>query len=715
MPINWDHDQGFDPAIDAYLDWLRGPEKRFQTDFQDHVTPAVLHVTDQFDKTEFFELVEEEISHLPDLSVEASQLFPDIYFSETYLGDVGYFTGLVPGELLDSLINHRKFHTLIQRITVGRPVPAQILAAPQNPVNAIQNTEDTPPQANTVIIGIVDEGIAFANERFRSGLTETRVEYAWLQDGKSAGPVDRFCYGREWRKEAINNLLEDCQRGGQIDEDKFYARSGVADFARPGHKAVSWRVAHGTHVMDLSAGFPEGQSIQGDDQTIQDWRIICVQLPTATIADTSGLGLEKFLLDGINYIFDRARMIAADLGSGELPVVINFSSGIRAGPHDGSSTIEAELDKLIARRRASDPGRQIPTQIVLPAGNSFLSRSHAKFDLNAATSQDSEQTVEWFVAPDDKTSSYVEIWLPKDFAAGPDNQIALKITTPAGLESDFLVTHPGNNGEHAMVLRVADNEDEVVGKAYYQHVGPPTNRGRFLIALLPTAFHNASSRLAPAGRWKITLKNLGALEVSLHAWIHWDDSPLNYIRHGRQSYFMDKHYIRFDPVSGRELEIDQDESLITRKGTTSAIAMGDKPVVVGGFHRREHKAASYSAGDFDTRSGKPGYMTVCEASSTLLGVLAAGTKSGSTVALNGTSVAAPQITRRIAELMAAGKSDQQIKAGLDAVALADEHDLEAFTAINPQIYPAVMTERKGLGRLKQKIHRKSERERLVEG
>ncbi len=44
----------------------------------------------------------------------------------------------------------------------------------------------------------------------------------------------------------------------------------------------------------------------------------------------------------------------------------------------------------------------------------------------------------------------------------------------------------------------------------------------------------------------------------------------------------------------------------------------------------------------------PDWLTCCDESDVLLGVHAAGTRSGSVVAMNGTSAAAPQATRLIA-------------------------------------------------------------------
>ncbi len=84
--------------------------------------------------------------------------------------------------------------------------------------------------------------------------------------------------------------------------------------------------------------------------------------------------------------------------------------------------------------------------------------------------------------------------------------------------------------------------------------------------------------------------------------------------------------------------------------------------MVGGLLRKELRAAKYSAGgpvtkkvgsSTLTRAG-PNALAVSDDSVVHAGVLAAGTRSGSVVAMNGTSVAAPLVARWIASELAAG-------------------------------------------------------------
>ena len=55
-------------------------------------------------------------------------------------------------------------------------------------------------------------------------------------------------------------------------------------------------------------------------------------------------------------------------------MVVNLSYGFFAGPHDGTSPIEDMFEKLIALAAALG----VTLRIMLPAGNSYLSRTHAE-------------------------------------------------------------------------------------------------------------------------------------------------------------------------------------------------------------------------------------------------------------------------------------------------------------------------------------------------
>ncbi len=491
----------------------------------------------------------------------------------------------------------------------------------------------TPP---TVVIGIIDDGIAFAHERFRIA-NGSRVKYFWMQDGVYAGPGGNVDYGRELSPAAIQNLFNRYTRNDTLDEDGLYRAAGLIDFHRAGHKAVNWRAAHGTHVMDLAAGYDPAEQRA-------DRPIVCVQLPARTTANTSGADLVTYARDALLYICDRA----VNIGQGQwLPVVINFSYGLIGGPHDGTSDLELLMEWLV-KERQQPPYRQ-KVRIVLPAGNSYLSRCHAEIGFPTPAADVVE--LPWRVLPDDKTPSYVDIWMPRrPSGATVQKRIEVSVVPPGGEESPPL----GDTGQGMVQWRPFGPP---LCTLQYNVFPWPTERGRFRITLRPTANFDRPLPIAPAGTWIVKIRNAGLPRgEKIHAWVQRDDSLYGYPRRGRQSFFDHPDYKRIDHA-GRETDSDGAGGCpVKREGLLNAIATGTSVVVVGGFRRKESTAALYSGGGPAHSRQGPDALTVAEDSVVHGGVLAAGSRSGSVVAMGGTSVATPQITRWIADRLAESRA-----------------------------------------------------------
>ena len=251
-----------------------------------------------------------------------------------------------------------------------------------------------------IVVGIIDDGIAFGHERFRDGTGATRIEFVWVQDGDPPSPPE-FGYGHELNKAAITGpgqLVDQCTHAGFFDEEEFYRLAQVGDFTRPDHKPVTWRAAHGTAVLDLATGADPGAS--------PSWPIVCVQLPVSTTATTSGALLAGPVVDGIWYILLRSLAIARSMGSAALPVVINLSYGFTAGPHDGTHHIERAIDALVEFWQLFF---NVEVNVVIASGNDHLSRVYAQAGFQAPSDV---VTLPLRILPEDLTPSYVEVWLP---------------------------------------------------------------------------------------------------------------------------------------------------------------------------------------------------------------------------------------------------------------------------------------------------------------
>jgi hypothetical protein len=547
-------------------------------------------------------------------------------------------------EDVDRVIGDQGWAKVVARFGFGFPPQERPVTTP--PISR-------PPQPKTpVVVGVIDDSIAFAHERFRSAGGGSRLLAVWNQEAKlrprNGAPSTAVSYGGELQRAQVDAWLEACTHAGQVDEDELYRRSGHETYDNDVHKGIGRRLGHGTHVLDLATGAEPRRAPS-------DRPIVAVQLPGAVTGDTSGALLTTYVLDGVWYILKRADEYAASLGRRAVPVVINLSYGFTAGPHDGTHVLEEALDQVIELRRQQNA----PVNIVLPAGNSRLSRLHARATLRGKA----RKALAWRQLPDDRTPSSMEIWLPQGASSG------------AGLE---VVVHDPRGRATPAVRRgglFPPASQQPAPCTIDYRAATPGQRERIVIVLLPSAptpDGPPDDPVAPSGLWQVELRNLDAAARDVQAWIQRDDSPNGYPIVGRQSHFDDPAYRRFDDA-GRRLTYDPPyptvqptppPSYVRRSGTLNALATGRCTVVLAGVRRSDLKVAEYSsagppsAGPRPPREGPaPDAAWVSDDSVVQHGVLAAGTRSGCTMAMVGTSTAAPQAARFIADHMAGGSFD----------------------------------------------------------
>ena len=529
---------------------------------------------------------------------------------------------------------------------------------------------------DSVITAIIDDGIGFANARFRDGPLASRIAFFWDQNPRHK-PLTRQS-GLELTGVQIDRLLRDHSSDGLVDEEAIYRASGIVDFAAADENPTALGRSHGTHVLDLAAG------CDPDDRAEAGLRarnpIIAVQLPPQIVARTNGLGTACYARLAIDYIVERARLLSRKAGlSGTLPVVINFSFGDIAGRHDGMDPFEIYVDKLWDPDASGD--RPVKA-VILPAGNSFLARSHAVAKTDDVIADGRDLTFR--IQPGNKAATFVQVWLPvlpppdapDPGGAGqamphPHDRLDVQLTPPIGKQSphthrlppDSFLEYAADGQLIARIYRQIDDPAPLVAESGYARL-------KITIAIQPTEADDPDQPVAPSGLWTLRLIDRGlACGGMIDAWIERGDTPTGYRAKGRQSYFEDacyRRHVRPDITPGRPAgdpeEHEQPASFIRRAGTLNPIATGRRSTAVGAFRSSDREAAFYSSSgpiqEFDGRQPdpevvceRPDLATVGEDSRIRGNRLASGTLSGSINAQRGTSVAAPMAARKAVEIL----------------------------------------------------------------
>ena len=517
---------------------------------------------------------------------------------------------------------------------------------------------------DAVIMAVIDDGLGFANHSFRDSANKSRFQYLWWQDTEASGGAG-VPFGVEISKSGIDALIS----ASQSDED-VYRAFGTMDFKRNRRSTVALGLTHGTHVLDVAAGYDQIENRR-------DRPIIGVQLWQEAVERGTGAELECYILAAVEYILTRAGQISESAGR-SLPVVINLSYGFNLGPHDGTSQFEQNLSTLIDGYNLSGGG----ASIVISAGNNHLTRTHSEITFNSAEPVQ-PKSLQWQVLPEDRTSTTMEIWLPYDkeveekntdflvdAARFIDERFVFSLTTPSGLTSPLI---PCQHGAGVKLKSIVGIETHQVAEAKYCFVPGETCRGMVRISLTPTAILAVDNgpwreaEVSPSGVWIVGVARKaftpdeivrGTVET-IKTWILRDDEVYGYPSKGQQSYFVNECYEVYDPQGREIIEDPGGDCPIRRKTLINAAATGENVNVVGSYYEREEEQTEYSAGGpkvgaknevvNPSFSRKPDLLAAAEGSKVHFGVLAAGSMSGSVKPMGGTSVAAPIVARRIAD------------------------------------------------------------------
>jgi hypothetical protein len=523
--------------------------------------------------------------------------------------------------------------------------------------------DDNEPAAQ-IVIGVIDDGCPFAAAQFlkdAAGVVSTRVRGIWDQDRRMQ-PVEvtdsnnlpcvfgkllsDFNYGLEfWRSSDAPGTSSPRQIGlrewialhstpaSSVDEDGCYADAGF--------RTLRFARSHGAHVLDVCAGRvptssrigpptdrrdPPSFAVGTDTASSAD--LVFVQFPEFGVRDATGVWLKTYVVDGINYILSFADPQKTE------KVVVNVSYGPTIGPHDGTAELEDALTELVTIYNGSTEKPKL--EIVLPVGNSFLTEGHIAFERKSVANPDHIQWT-WRLPPDNTVLCFAEIWMDKD-----QTDVVVTLTSPGGyvFSSDGAPAppHPGDpippyTGVYAPLV-IGDDM-------------------MWFLAVEPTII--GPDIVPEHGAWTIRVEHIG-VGAAVHAYVARSDPNMGVYTGARRSCFVDPAWQGTRSAeAGCKYEngrFDRAGSLVERYGTLNGIATADNDSVhvAGGFilsNGRKSPYASAGRARGGTRIG-PDFALPCDESYALAGIRAGGNRSGGVFRLIGTSVAAPQLARYVA-------------------------------------------------------------------
>lgn len=554
-------------------------------------------------------------------------------------------------------------------VTMGAVLPAKPVLSMQALDPSAQHPHAGPPQDGPPLVVVIDDFCNFAAEHVRP-----KLKSIWHQDlvpevlgsqrpsqralvapkpliwtyqspGEEADGEHAETYGAVMDVETAA-----CRFTRADDEMSAYHDAGTPELGVPP------RWSHGSAVMYLlcrsGSEVAHARRRTSDDALIgtdpdgalctpPPRNVEFVQLPDPTVLDTSGGSLGAFALDGIH------RAVRNASHGPHSHVIVNMSFGTHGGPHDGSSMFERAMLELLD---IYDGNQRPELHIVLPAGNSHLWQAHGSRVLSA---QQREATFDWHVLPDGETDSFLELWFESTegihvTATAPDGStLSACVGQAHALEDTSSASGSTPATRRAALIFPKASPNAVRGGMALLAVGPTrrtaqrTHPKRLLVQRVGDEPRGLERRPveAPAGLWRVKVRNTGNEFISVHAWVQRADAAPGRPRseagfRGRQSYLMEGGETPPDPR-------------FTLNGIATATHAGGRLHVVGAMDSHGHMARYSAAGpnrDHGERMG-PSAVTVVGDSRNREGRFTGGVLSGSAVRLSGTSMAAAVYSR----------------------------------------------------------------------
>jgi hypothetical protein len=504
-------------------------------------------------------------------------------------------------------------------------------AAARSNVKAPLLVDQQQTSLGSVLLGVIDHGCPFAHPDLIAENGETRILSMWDQDevpefNPSFSFVPRnFGYGAQVNRSDLNRLIN--KHPGSVDESEIYRQLAYASMRHSvthgsmcvgliaGRKiSRSLTPKHHSSIPSLNAEAPTGVAASSSD-------IVFVQLPRPALLAPSSGAMNRSILDGIQFIISQA-------GSDTTRIVICITYGNLMGPHDGSSIIEKAMDHLVKRSRR----KGLDLKLVFASGNAAEKPIHAQVKKIAEKSTIKDKYFEslfWMVPPDLQANTALEMWLKP-----PTGIVVFKLATTDGgvYEHTFNAQTPvisQYTGQPIIIKTRGVNAGVLT--IFYDAL----QRQYLVMVTLVPALNNGSSSAVLAGRWKIELLSATQQVIDANVYVGWGGRNL-----GFQQRVQPTRLVKNSSAIG-----------ITAEGSLLGTACGLETYAIGACHNAPNFGRTKYSGGGKPRGGgksRASALALAEESVWLPGIVCLGTRSATQARVNGTSVAAPQAARLLA-------------------------------------------------------------------
>ncbi len=478
------------------------------------------------------------------------------------------------------------------------------------------------------IVAIIDSGCPFAHQGFRNLKVQTTSRFLniWDQDDRpdfhdvDGTKPSGFGYGRQIEGKTLSQFMKAAMSSltQHVDEDYCYKLAS--------YDAMLSRETHGSITLGLLAShlWTASLSTTGKPEFLHDIAsnpdladLVFVQLPRQLLLAPDMGSMERYALDGIRYILNCAGKLTKHIA-----VVLDYGSDL--GPHDGSGLFEQALDALIIEAKT----KGITLRVVFPTGNSFEKSLRARTNFKKLALK----SLLWALPIGNEVTSVAEFWFNSDqvdvtFTVKPPNTPAIAIKLD--------INSSKNYGNYSVTVKQIDKQTLV------------------LLQTSPTGLSELANRqVAPSGIWRLNFlpskSNASLQNLKLDAYTAWG---------GRNEGFAQRVF------AAKFIEVPKGGFEVTGCGSVLSTSCGEETYAIGGYVDKPPYARSKYSGAGPVRGGAKEqkgaeYLAPTDEGFYQTGLLCMGTRSGTWIRANGTSLAAPQVARA---LIAHGKLVKDIK------------------------------------------------------